>query len=185
MGSYGYVSSSNEITWTSGSSVTLVKENYGNLDQNDGMSYSSSRLARVSNGGEVFYRLTVRKCPGKRGENYTRLAVMDALPATGDITLSGLSRLSDWPVYLKSIDSVTVDGKGVKLYCLLLSGNCNRSYLSSCQPDPERNRTKWMEQYGTCRYERCNGIYHCGRSSDRAGVWQEFNCNVYGRCGYV
>lgn len=63
------------------------------LDAEDLLSYSSSRLARVSNGGEVYYRLTVSNPEGS-GENYKNLTVMDALPARGDITAGGTSRNS-------------------------------------------------------------------------------------------
>ena len=82
------------------------------LDAEDLLSYSSSRLARVSNGGEVYYRLTVSNPEGS-GENYKNLTVMDALPARGDITAGGTSRNSAWPVYLSQIDSVTVAGRAV------------------------------------------------------------------------
>ena len=126
LGENGYISAHQSINWNSGSSVTLLKENYGNLDAQDGMSYSSTRLARVDAGGSVHYRLTVRN-PQESGETYTKMAVVDVLPQEDDITLSGISRYSAWPVVFSHIESVTAGGKAVEYGLYYYTGTVTAS----------------------------------------------------------
>ena len=94
VGNYGYIGALAEIGWNSSSAMTLVKENKGDRDSD----YSSSRLARATNGGAIDYRLTMNNTSST--ENRLNLTVMDLLPQEGDLVSGGTGRYSVWPAYL-------------------------------------------------------------------------------------
>ena len=102
IGGYGFVGDSNEITWNSGSTLTLVKSASGN-PENDG--FSTGQVTTVNN-GTVTYRLTLSNSNSREGS--TNFSVVDILPADGDYVGSGTVRNSQWPLHFGEIDSVRV-----------------------------------------------------------------------------
>lgn len=106
----GFVSSKAEVAWTGNSNITLQKSGYGDLDAKEGYTYSTSRLARVSNNGSMYYRLNVMN-PESSQETYTNLTVMDVLPQDGDVNYGGTSRDSEWPLHFEEIETVSIIDK--------------------------------------------------------------------------
>src|SRR5699024_9652580 len=58
IGGYGYISASANVEWHSTSNMTTSKSGYGDLDEAEGRTYSTSRVATASNIGWVDFRLT-------------------------------------------------------------------------------------------------------------------------------
>lgn len=107
IGGYGFVGNSNEITWNSGSTLTLVKSASGN-PETDG--FSTGQVTTVNN-GTVTYRLTLSNSNSREGS--TNFSVVDILPADGDYVGSGTVRNSQWPLHFGEIGSVrTVSADG-------------------------------------------------------------------------
>ena len=107
IGGYGFVADSNEITWNSGSTLTLVKSASGNPEE-DG--FTTGQVTTVNN-GTVTYRLTLSNSNSREGS--TNFSVVDILPADGDYVGSGTVRNSQWPLHFGEIGSVrTVSADG-------------------------------------------------------------------------
>ena len=107
IGGYGFVGDSNEITWNSGSTLTLVKSASGDPEE-DG--FSTGQVTTVNN-GTVTYRLTLSNSNSREGS--TNFSVVDILPADGDYVGSGTVRNSQWPLHFGNIGSVrTVSADG-------------------------------------------------------------------------
>lgn len=102
IGRYGFVADSNEITWNSGSTLTLVKSASGNPEE-DG--FSTGQVTTVNN-GTVTYRLTLSNSNSREGS--TNFSIVDILPADGDYVGSGTVRNSQWPLHFGEIGSVRV-----------------------------------------------------------------------------
>lgn len=102
IGGYGFVGNSNEITWNSGSTLTLVKSASADPEE-DG--FSTGQVTTVNN-GTVTYRLTLSNSNSREGS--TNFSVVDILPADGDYVGSGTVRNSQWPLHFGEIGSVRV-----------------------------------------------------------------------------
>lgn len=149
-GDYGYIGARADVSWFSSSAMTLVKENKGDRDS----SYSSSRLARTANGGEIDYRLTVNNTSST--DNRIRMTVMDLLPQEGDLVSGGTGRYSAWPAYLTGGISVALGKEtlGEGDYAIYYytgeipspdSGDCS-SFFGAVQEAQEKCPEGWVSE---------------------------------------
>ena len=113
MGLYGYISAHTDAYWSTGSTLALTKASYGSADESK--NYSSTRLAKTKNGGQVFYELSVTNID--QTNSRTNLTVIDVLPSKDDVRGSdGAERGSQWPLYFDKITSVKTGDRSVTDY---------------------------------------------------------------------
>lgn len=99
---YGYVSDMASVNWTGGSDLVMVKSAYG--DQNAAAGYSTDILSTISNGGTMYYRLSVSNA--SQLYTTTQFTLLDVLPAVGDFTSGNAARDSKWALNFDEITRV-------------------------------------------------------------------------------
>ena len=101
---YGYVSAMTSVNWAGSSDLVTVKSAYG--DRNAQAGYSTDILSTVSNGGTMHYRLSVSNA--SELFTTTEFALIDVLPAVGDLTSGNLARDSQWALNFGELKGVYV-----------------------------------------------------------------------------
>lgn len=102
MAGFGYIASSNTVTWSADSESSLIKMGKG--DRSAALGFTADRLSTVNNNGSMEYQLIFSNLATTF--NYTNVTLMDVLPYVGDVTSSGSLRGSQWGMTFESITDV-------------------------------------------------------------------------------